>query len=169
MKAGIALGSNLGDRLENLRGARKKLVDFNGAASPILSSAIYETDPVGCEPGAGKFLNAVIEFEYDGDPEDLLDELRAIETSLGRGPEHERNKSRTIDLDLLYFGENKIDNKKLQLPHPRMHLRKFVLAPLADIRPDLILRGQSKTVRELLASADESATVVRLASDLESR
>lgn len=165
MRTGVALGSNVGDRLENLRAARRAIVDLAGVAPPILSSAIYETDPVGCEPSAGRFLNAVIEFEYDGAPADLLNELCVIETSLGREPEHERNKPRTIDLDLLYFGDRKIDSEELQLPHPRMHLRKFVLAPLAEIRPDLILPRQAKTVRELLAQLDESDKVVRLTKD----
>ena len=165
MRIAVALGSNLGDRLENLRAARRSIVDLAGVAPPILSSAIYETDPVNCEPGAGKFLNAVLEFDYDGEPAELLAEVRQIEESLGRVPNHERNKSRTIDLDLLYFGDRQIDNEELQLPHPRMYLRKFVLAPLAEIRPDLILPGQTKTVGELLAQLDESDKVVRLTKD----
>ena len=169
MRAGVALGSNLGNRLENLRAARRKIVDFTGARPPIQSSSIYETDPVDCEPGAGKFLNAVIEFEFNGDASELLAQLRAIESALGREPKHARNKSRTLDLDLLYFGDVKIDNKELQLPHPRMYLRKFVLAPLADIRPDLILPRQAKTVRELLASLDESDRLIRLTNDWESQ
>jgi 2-amino-4-hydroxy-6-hydroxymethyldihydropteridine diphosphokinase len=165
MKIAVALGSNLGDRMENLRAARRAIVDLAGVAPPILSSAIYETDPVGCEPSAGRFLNAVIECEYDGAPADLLKELCVIETSLGREPEHERNKSRTIDLDLLYFGDRTIDSEELQLPHPRMYLRKFVLAPLAEIRPNLILPGQTKTVRELLAQLDEPDKVIRLTKE----
>ncbi len=68
MRTAVALGSNLGDRLDNLRAARKAILDLADVQPPILSSAIYETDPVGCEPGAGKFLNAVVEFDYDGDP-----------------------------------------------------------------------------------------------------
>jgi 2-amino-4-hydroxy-6-hydroxymethyldihydropteridine diphosphokinase len=169
MRAGVALGSNLGDRLANLQAARKGIVDLTGVRPPILSSSIYETDPVGCEPGAGKFLNAVIEFGFDGDASELLAQLRAIESGLGREPEHARNQSRTIDLDLLYFGDDKIDNKELQLPHPRMHLRKFVLAPLADIRPDLMLPNQTKTVRELLASLGKSDKVFPLTNDWESQ
>ncbi len=165
MRTAVALGSNLGDRLGNLRAARKAILRLAGVTPSIFASAIYETEPIGCEPGAGKFLNAVIELEYDGAPVDLLNELRTIEVSLGRELEHERNKSRTIDLDLLYFGDGKIDNEELQLPHPRMHLRKFVLASLADIRPDLILPKQTKTVRELLAQLDESDKVVRLTKD----
>jgi len=131
----------------------------------MLSSAIYETDPVGCEPGAGKFLNAVMEFDYEGDPLELLKSLREIEKTLGRAPDHPRNISRKIDIDLLYFGDIIMDSDELQLPHPRMHLRGFVLQPLADIRPDLILPGQSKTVRELLAQLSESTKVMRLTNN----
>ena len=71
MRTGVALGSNLGDRLANLRAARKAVVDLAGVEPPILSSAIYETEPVDCEPGAEKFLNAVLEFDYEGDPAGL--------------------------------------------------------------------------------------------------
>ena len=169
MRAGIALGSNLGDRQANLRAARKAIVDLSGVAPPILSSPIYETEPVGCEPGAGRFLNAVIEFDYEGDPMKLLERLVQIEESLGRERDHAQNVSRKIDIDLLYVGGMKIDNGRLQLPHPRLHLRKFVLQPLADIRPDLVLPNQVKTVRELLAQLDESGKVVCLTDDWQSQ
>jgi 2-amino-4-hydroxy-6-hydroxymethyldihydropteridine diphosphokinase len=165
LRTAVALGSNLGDRLSNLHAARKVIVDLSGVISPMLSSAIYETDPVGCEPGAGKFLNAVLEFDYEGDPLELLKGLRGIEKTLGRAPDHPRNISRKIDIDLLYFGDIIMDSDELQLPHPRMHLRRFVLQPLADIRPDLILPGQSKTVRELLAQLSESTKVMRLTNN----
>jgi len=155
--------------MENLRAARKQIVDLADVAPPILSSAIYETDPIGCEPGAGKFLNAVLEFDYDGDPVELLTELRRIEESLGRARNHLRNVSRKIDIDLLYCGNLKIDTEQLQLPHPRMHLRKFVLQPLAKIRPEMVLPNQTKTVRELLAQLDESAKVMRLRDDWDSQ
>lgn len=161
MRAGVALGSNLGNRLDNLRAARKAIADLAGIGPPFLSSPIYETAPVDCEPGAETFLNAVIEFDYAGDPLQLLKQLREIEKALGRPLDHTRNTSRKIDIDLLYFGDAKIDNEQLQLPHPRMHLRTFVLQPLADIRPDLILAGQTKTVRELLAQVADSGKVVR--------
>jgi 2-amino-4-hydroxy-6-hydroxymethyldihydropteridine diphosphokinase len=165
MRTGVALGSNLGDRLTNLHAARKAIVDLERVQPPILSSAIYETDPVGCEPGAGKFLNAVLEFDYDGDPLELFKSVREIEKTLGRAPDHPRNVSRKIDIDLLYFGDISMDSDELQLPHPRMHLRQFVLQPLADIRPELILPGQSKTVRELLANLSESTKVMRLTNN----
>jgi 2-amino-4-hydroxy-6-hydroxymethyldihydropteridine diphosphokinase len=99
----------------------------------------------------------------------LWKKLAAIEVALGRPPDHPRNVSRKIDIDLLYFGDTKIDRKELQLPHPRMHLRKFVLQPLADIRPDLILPTERKTVRELLAQFDDTCNVVRLTNDWETR
>jgi 2-amino-4-hydroxy-6-hydroxymethyldihydropteridine diphosphokinase len=171
MRAGVALGSNLGDRLANLRAARKAIVDLvrhrtdspwrARVAPPILASPIYETEPIGCEPGAQKFLNAVLEFEYKGEPAALLERLLQIEQLLGRERNHPSNVSRNIDIDLLYFGGIEIDNKKLQVPHPRLHLRKFVLQPLADIRPDLILPNQAKSVRELLAQVDNSGKVSR--------
>jgi len=160
MRTAVALGSNLGDRLANSRSARKAILDLPNVKPPILSSAIYETDPVGCEPEAGKFLNAVLEFDYEGDPLDLLKNLKEIESALGRPPNHPRNISRKIDIDLLYCGDTATDAEELQLPHPRMHLRKFVLQPLADIRPDLVLPGQTKTVRELLAQIGDSGKVV---------
>ena len=160
MRTAVALGSNLGDRLANSRSARKAILDLPNVKPPILSSAIYETDPVGCEPEAGKFLNAVLEFDYEGGPLDLLKNLKEIESALGRPPNHPRNISRKIDIDLLYCGDTATDAEELQLPHPRMHLRKFVLQPLADIRPDLVLPGQTKTVRELLAQIGDSGKVV---------
>ena len=168
MRTAVALGSNLGDRLDNLRAARQRISDLPDVQPPVLSSAIYETDPVDCEPGAPKFLNAVVEFGYNGDPLQLLKRLKSAEDALGRPREHARNVSRKIDIDLLYIGDMKINDGELQLPHPRMHLRKFVLQPLADIRPELILPGKTKTVRELLAQLNDACNVVRLRNDWES-
>lgn len=162
MRTGVALGSNLGDRLANLRAARKAIVDLAGVAPPILASPIYETEPVDCEPGAGKFLNAVLEFDYEGDPADLLEKFIRIEKSLGRERDHARNISRKIDIDLLYCDALKIGNERLQLPHPRLHLRRFVLEPLSKIRPELILPNRTESVRELLAQLGDSSKVMRL-------
>jgi len=160
MKVGIALGSNLGDRLANLRAARKAVVDLGANSASVLVSPVYETEPVGCEPGADKFLNAVLEIECDGDPTDLLQKLIRIEESLGRDRNHACNVSRKIDIDLLYAGQLNVENERLQLPHPRLHQRKFVLQPLADIRPDLIFPNQTKSVRELLAQIEDSTKVI---------
>ncbi|MFL6499219.1 MAG: 2-amino-4-hydroxy-6-hydroxymethyldihydropteridine diphosphokinase [Candidatus Udaeobacter sp.] len=163
MRTAVALGSNLGDRLENLRAGRKTIFDLPNVKAPTLLSAIYETEPVGCEPGAGKFLNAVVEFEYAGDALRLLEHLIQIEEALGRKRDHPQNVSRIIDVDLLYCGEQRLDDQRLQLPHPRLHLREFVLRPLADIRPELLLPGQKRTIRQLLADVEQSGGVVRYA------
>jgi 2-amino-4-hydroxy-6-hydroxymethyldihydropteridine diphosphokinase len=165
MRTAVAAGSNIGDRLENLHAARKAVISLTNIKPPTLSSAIYETEPVGCEPGAGKFLNAVVEFEYDGDPARLLEQLIQIEEALGRKRDHRQNVSRTIDVDLLYCGDKQVNNERLQLPHPRLHLREFVLRPLADIHPDLILPGQTKSIRELLVEVERSGEVIRFAKD----
>ncbi|MEY2546635.1 MAG: 2-amino-4-hydroxy-6-hydroxymethyldihydropteridine diphosphokinase [Verrucomicrobiota bacterium] len=162
MRAGLALGSNIGDRFENLRAARKAIVDLAKVSPPILASPIFETDAVDCEPGANKFWNAVIEIDFEGDAVELLQKLGEVEVTLGRPVNHPRNVSRKIDIDLLYFGDTTIDSEELQVPHPRMATRKFVLQPLSDIRPDLILPGQTQPVRELLARTQGSAKVVAL-------
>jgi 2-amino-4-hydroxy-6-hydroxymethyldihydropteridine diphosphokinase len=164
MRIGIALGSNLGDRMTNLRAARRAILDLVGKHS-LLASSVYETEPVDCEPGAAKFLNAVLEIEYDGDPTQLLEHMIRIEESLGRQRDHAQNVSRKIDIDLLYADDLEIENERLHLPHPRMHSRKFVLQPLSDIRPKLVLPGQTKAVRELLAELKDSATVSRFAEN----
>jgi len=163
MRTALALGSNIGDRLRNLRAARKAIFDLPNVKPPIISSAIYETEPVDCEPGAKKFLNALVEFEYEGDPAGLLEQLIQTEEALGRKRDHSKNISRTIDIDLLYYGDQRINDDRLQLPHPRLHLREFVLRPLADIRPDLMLPGQNKTIRELLAEVQQLGEVIRFA------
>jgi 2-amino-4-hydroxy-6-hydroxymethyldihydropteridine diphosphokinase len=164
MRVGVALGSNLGDRMTNLRAARKAIVDLVGDKS-LLVSPIYETEPVNCELGADKFLNAVLEIDYDGDPSELLEHMIRTEESLGRKRDHDANVSRKIDIDLLYADELTVSNEQLQLPHPRMHSRRFVLQPLADIRPELILADQTKPVRQLLAELKDSATVTRFAEN----
>lgn len=165
MRAGVALGSNLGERLANLRNARKDIAGLRSVLPPLRASAVYETEPVGCEKGAGNFLNAAIEFGYAGEAPDLMHELAAIEKLLGRPARHARNVSRTIDLDLLYFGELQIETAELQLPHPRLANREFVLRPLADINPDLILPGQTEPVGTLLLQLTTTGAVVRVAAE----
>ena len=162
MRAAIALGSNLGDRLANLQNARDRILALDGATGLIVQSAVYETSPVDCEPGARNFYNAVIEVGFEKSADAFLEELQKIEQALGREGNHERNVSRAIDLDLLYFGSERRDDALLQLPHPRMTERKFVLQPLCDIAPDLRLPGQTKNVGELLAELPDPAKITRL-------
>lgn len=163
MRAGIALGANLGDRRRCLTTARASLFALPQVTPPLLSSSLYETEPVDCEPGAEPFLNAVVEIGYAGSSHQLLGELRKIEATLGRPLDHARNRSRPIDLDLLYHGSRALDDADLQLPHPRLHLRGFVLQPLAEVRPDLVLPGQTQTVRGLADGLARRRLVVQSA------
>ena len=164
MRAAIALGSNLGDRLANLRNARSAIEDLPKVEPPVIASSIYETEPVDCEPGAPRFMNAVMDVGYGGLPDELLQALRQIEADLGRPAAHAKNTSRTLDLDLLYFGEETLARPNLQLPHPRMLERRFVLEPLNDIRPDLVLPQQTETVADLLNKLPATPPLVRTAS-----
>jgi 2-amino-4-hydroxy-6-hydroxymethyldihydropteridine diphosphokinase len=147
MKAFISLGSNLGDRARTLERAREFLSEEEGLEL-VRCSPVYETDPVG--PGEqARYLNAVAEIETALDPEDLLDRLHRIEDRLGR-VRATRWGARTLDLDLLLYGELILDSGSLTVPHPRLCERRFVLQPLADLAPDLKVPGAGRTVRELL-------------------
>ncbi len=159
MRAGIALGSNLGDRLAHLRQARALVLAVPGVSTPVIDSRVYETEPVGSGPDAGTYLNAIIEVEYDGQPITLLDGLQRIEAEMGRPSKRPRNAPRTIDLDILYAGNLVLSNEEVVIPHPRLHLRRFVLKPLADIRSELILPGQQQSVAALLAGLNDPAAV----------
>ena len=160
-RAGIALGSNLGDRMRNLRAALDALRQIASPGAPVLTAPVYQTEPRFCPPGSPDFLNTVIEIGFEGSALELLAETRAIEKQLGRTRGEERNIPRTIDIDLLYLEDEIHDDGELTLPHPRIGERRFVLQPLADIRPELVLPGHSRSVRDMLANlkADESPLV----------
>lgn len=130
-----------------------------GVTGPALTSPIYETEPIATGPDAAAFLNAVVEVEFDRAPTALLEGLRAVEVALGRPPTRPANASRTIDLDLLYVGDVVVQEDGTVIPHPRMHLRRFVLVPLCDIRPDLVLPGQRESVTELLRALSDHSRV----------
>lgn len=161
MRTGIGFGSNLGDRQANLRRARNYLRALPCVQSIRASGPLYETSPVDCGPEAANFLNTVVEIEVpDGtDLAQLLVALRGIEIALGRPSRHPKNASRPVDLDILYAGDVALQTPALVVPHPRLHERRFVLAPLADIRPDLVLPGQQHSVGELLRGLHDDATV----------
>lgn len=162
MRVGLGLGSNQGDRLDHLRQARTRVFALPGVHDTgFLCAPIYETDPVDCPPGSGSFLNTVMEIDVADAlvPEEFLGGLRAIETALGRPARYPRNTPRPVDLDILYAGALTLDTPALTLPHPRLARRRFVLAPLAAIRPGLILPGFHKTVVQLLRELDDPAKV----------
>ena len=150
MRVGIALGSNLDDRLENLRAARRHLFALHEDRGPFLCSRIYETEPVDCPPGSAPFLNAAIELACTLPPLDLLKKLQRIEQLLGRPSNHAHHAPRTIDLDILYYDNLAFTLPELTLPHARITERAFVLQPLADIAPTRILPGQTQTIPALL-------------------
>jgi 2-amino-4-hydroxy-6-hydroxymethyldihydropteridine diphosphokinase len=159
MRVGIALGSNIGDRLKALTSAREAILKLEGVCEPALSSSIYETDPVDSAPDSSCFLNAVVEVEFDGDPSELLKTLQDLEAEMGRPYQRPRNAPRVIDLDILYMGDLKFSLPNLLIPHPRLHLRRFVLEPLAEICPMLILPEQSQNVQQTLAKLSDPAGV----------
>lgn len=150
-RAGIALGSNLGDRLANLQAARDCLREIATPGEPFLLAPTYQTEPLLCPPGSPYFHNSVVEIDYAGDAFGLLELTQSIERQLGRATAPERNAPRIIDVDLLYFGDQIIDTEALVLPHPRIGERRFVLQPLAGIRPALILPGHTESIAALLA------------------
>ncbi len=142
----IALGGNLGDRAAYLRAA----LDWLRATVLVTAvSPVYETDPVGYAD-QGAFLNAVVAGTTTSPPRALLRTLQAIERTSGRVRSFP-NAPRTLDLDLLSYGTLVLDTPDLTVPHPRLHERAFVLAPLADIAPELVLPGLGGTVAALLA------------------
>jgi 2-amino-4-hydroxy-6-hydroxymethyldihydropteridine diphosphokinase len=139
-RAFLGLGSNLGDRLENLRTAVTLLGERG--IKVARSSRVYATDPVG-GPEQPEYLNAVIEVETEGSARDLLAVCLAVEDRMGR-ERGERWGPRVIDLDVLTFGGEEIDEPDLQVPHPRMHERGFVLIPLLELDADPPLPGGRK-------------------------
>lgn len=158
----VALGSNLGDSVRILREAMSRLQQVSDA--PILKSSLWRTDPVDCPPGSPPFVNAVVGILPGAGqtPEILLARLQALEAEFGRQPKKVLNEPRPLDLDLIAFGSETRNTPELILPHPRAHQRRFVLEPLGEIAPDLVLPGQSESVAELLQALDTSEELVRL-------
>jgi 2-amino-4-hydroxy-6-hydroxymethyldihydropteridine diphosphokinase len=147
-RAYVGLGSNMGDRERMLWGAIHMLT-FNPEVEVVAVSSIRETDPVGFEDQP-RYLNAAAAIDTELGPRALLDLLLSIERELGRTREGPRFGPRTIDLDLLLYGDEVVAEPGLTVPHPRLHERRFVLEPLAELVPDLTV-PEKGSVQALLA------------------
>ncbi len=145
----IAIGSNLGDRHATITRAVHEISTLGGV-SVIEQSTIIETPPVG-DIEQGPYLNGVVHVQTTLAARDLLDSLLKIEAGLGRDRDTEKRWGpRTLDLDLIVFGDQVIDEPGLQVPHPRLHERSFVLIPLVEIAPEILIPVQNETPRQLL-------------------
>jgi 2-amino-4-hydroxy-6-hydroxymethyldihydropteridine diphosphokinase len=150
----LALGSNLGDREATLAAA---VAALRGVRA-VRASSLYETEPVGGPP-QDDYLNQVVAGETALDPGELLSACQAVEARFGR-ERRSRNAPRTLDIDILFYGDVVSESRQLTLPHPRLHERRFVLVPLAEIAPDFVHPRLRRSVRELLARCEDRSRVL---------
>ncbi len=168
-RAFIGIGSNLGDRAANYREAISRIAQIP-QTRVVRQSSIYETEPVGDLKGA--FLNGVIEIETDLSPDALMRRLLGIERIMGRKrvrgrkPARGKYRPRIIDLDLLFFNKETIETRMLTVPHPRLHERLFVLAPMSELAPTLIHPKLNKSISEMMASLKSPYRVTLARADL---
>jgi len=163
METGLSLGSNLGDRLANLRAARERLLALPGVRL-LAAAPVYETEPVGVKPEFRHlaFLNTVLILEGDLSPVEWRRTTARIEDELGRVRSADKFAPRTLDIDVLYVGDCCVDDGGLVIPHPRWMLRRFVLQPLADVRPELVLPGAALTVFQTLENLPPGEAVKKI-------
>lgn len=157
----VALGANLDSPVGAPAATFRAVLDelATVSRSPLLCSRYYRTNPQDCQPGSPEFLNAVVALEVDPKQEAdaILATLLEMEARFGRRRGGEENAPRSLDLDLICFGERQMATPALTLPHPRVQERQFVLQPLADLAPELVLPGFSDTVADLLRTLESGA------------
>ena len=163
VSAYLALGANLGDRQGQLQGAREALATADGIRV-LAASPLYETEPVGGPPNQPLYLNAVLQVATSRSCRDLLALCQEVETRFGRYRQ-EPWGPRTLDIDLLFYGLETLNQPGLIIPHPRLHQRRFVLVPLADLAPDLCHPAFGRSVRQLLAALGDGEKVRLYAKD----
>jgi 2-amino-4-hydroxy-6-hydroxymethyldihydropteridine diphosphokinase len=146
----IGLGSNLGDSIRLVQEATRRLEPLSRL--PLVRSSLWRTRPVDCPPGSLPFINAVVGLAPwpEETPHSLLAKLKALEREFGRQPKTVLNEPRPLDLDIIAWGDLRLETPELVVPHPRAHLRRFVLAPLAELVPCWVFPGQTRTVEQLL-------------------
>lgn len=170
--AGITAYIGLGANLESIAGSPQQTLSYAAERLAQISesgfrlSRIYSSTPQDCPPGSPVFCNAVAELHLPAGttPESLLSQLQSLEYELGRVRSGIPNEARALDLDLLTFGDIELLSEDLVLPHPRAHQRGFVLAPLAELAPDLLLPGQTQTVSELLSGLPADPLLIPFAA-----
>jgi 2-amino-4-hydroxy-6-hydroxymethyldihydropteridine diphosphokinase len=143
----LGLGSNVGDRRANLQAAAAALPDHG--VEVLASSSVYETEPVGEVLDQRAFFNACLRVRTELEPEALLDACKAVERALGRSPGGVRHGPRPIDVDLLLLGEETYRSERLTLPHEQVTSRRFVLVPLLELAPDLVVPGDGAAAEAL--------------------
>lgn len=166
MEYGLSLGSNLGDRLANLSEARRRIARLD-TTGIVAVSRVYETEPVEVAPEFADvaFLNAAMAIESRLDPEEVSAALHAVESEMGRARVADRNAPRPVDVDIIYADGLHIATGTLVVPHPRWAERRFVVQPLADIRPDLVIVSGGPTVKETLLSLPRKPEVIPFARE----
>lgn len=152
-KVALALGSNLGDSITQLQKAREQLCPFYEPYS-LEQASLYSSSPLNCPKGSPDFINTVITFNYSGTPNELLKITQTIEERSGRKKGRGINTPREVDLDLLFFGKTILETSVLTIPHPRISNRRFVLEPLAELEPELVLPTQQLSIKQLLDKKD---------------
>lgn len=157
-KAYLLLGSNLGDRLRNVARARDRIA---GIVTISATSPVYETEPWGLH-SQPMFLNQALEITTTLTPFELRDQLSTIERQLGKADKPHPYGPRYMDIDILLYDQHVMNDPELQLPHPRLHLRRFALAPLNSIAPELVHPVLNKTISELLEECSDELHVEEL-------
>jgi 2-amino-4-hydroxy-6-hydroxymethyldihydropteridine diphosphokinase len=155
----IGIGSNVGDKAENCRKGIAAIDETEGCAVEA-ESPLYETEPVYVE-SQDWFLNGAIRIRTDLEPEALFTRLKEIEHSMGRRPGGDRYGPRVLDLDILFYGDRVLNEGMLQIPHPALQERRFVLEPLCDIAPGLVHPVLGQTIKSLLSGLEDEGKQVR--------